>query len=251
MDILGFLSASFGQYSLSSLLDVMSNPLSWGVIASLVVIEGLLSADNALVLALRVRHLEPKLQKKALMYGLVGAYAFRFIALGLGTTLIRFTWIKAIGAIYLLYLAFNFFYSKYRQGGSGSHGDQDGKGSSSGFWHTVISLQVLDIAFSIDSVLAALGVSNQVWVLWVGSILGILMMRGVAQAFVKLLEKMPELEYTAYALIAFIGVKMALTIFNVHMPEWLFIAVMAIMFAATIFINKVRSAQQTDFETGE
>lgn len=72
----------------------------------LILLEGLLSADNALVLAMMVKHLPEKQQKKALMYGIWGAYIFRFLVIGIGTYLIKFIWIKAIGAIYLLYLAF-------------------------------------------------------------------------------------------------------------------------------------------------
>ncbi|AQS11574.1 integral membrane protein TerC family protein [Clostridium saccharobutylicum] len=72
----------------------------------LVLLEGLLSADNALVLAMMVKHLPEKQQKKALMYGIWGAYIFRFLVIGIGTYLIKFTWIKAIGALYLLYMAY-------------------------------------------------------------------------------------------------------------------------------------------------
>ena len=63
-------------------VEVLSDPLSWGLIGTLVIMEGLLSADNALVLAVMVRHLPFKQRKKALFYGLLGAYLFRFLAIG-------------------------------------------------------------------------------------------------------------------------------------------------------------------------
>ncbi|MCJ2389054.1 hypothetical protein HZI63_09385, partial [Limosilactobacillus fermentum] len=69
-------------------VEVLSDPVSWGLIGTLVLMEGLLSADNALVLAVMVRHLPVKQRKKALFYGLLGAYAFRFVAIGIGVFLI-------------------------------------------------------------------------------------------------------------------------------------------------------------------
>ena len=68
----------------------ITDPVSWGYIGTLVVMEGLLSADNALVLAIMVKPLPAKQQKKALMYGLIGAYFFRFLFIGIGLFLISF-----------------------------------------------------------------------------------------------------------------------------------------------------------------
>ncbi|MEH7120616.1 hypothetical protein V7128_24830, partial [Neobacillus vireti] len=67
--------------------EVFTNPASWGVIGTLIILEGLLSADNALVLAVMVKHLPKKQQRKALFYGIFGAYFFRVVAIGIGVTL--------------------------------------------------------------------------------------------------------------------------------------------------------------------
>ncbi len=79
-------------------------------IGLLVVLEGLLSADNALVLAMMILGLPRRDQKKALRYGLVGAFAFRIAATLLATYLIRIEWVKVLGSIYLLYLAYEHFF---------------------------------------------------------------------------------------------------------------------------------------------
>jgi YkoY family integral membrane protein len=214
------------------IVNMLMSPANLGIIFSLVILEGLLSADNALVLAIMVKHLPPEQRKKALFYGLIGAYAFRFIALGLGIILIKLWWIKLIGAAYLLWLAVKHFMSKSKE-----EDVNDEKVAKYGFWRTIVAVEMMDIAFSLDSVLAALGVSNKLWVLWVGAILGILMMRGVAQVFVKLIDKFPELENTAYILIGFIGVKMGLTVIDIHMPEWLFMITLALLFSTTFIIH--------------
>ena len=82
-------------------VNVLTDPVSWGLIGTLVVMEGLLSADNALVLAVMVKHLPHKQRKKALFYGLLGAYFFRFLAIGIGVYLIQIKWVKMLGAAYL------------------------------------------------------------------------------------------------------------------------------------------------------
>ena len=153
-------------FSMDAFLNVVYNPVNWAIIGSLIVLEGLLSADNALVLAIMVKHLPRKQQKKALFYGILGAYLFRFIAIGLGTYLIKIWWIKAAGALYLLWMAFQFFIKKEEE-------EEGVVAAPTGFWRTVLAVEMMDIAFSIDSVLAAFGVSDQIWVLYLGGIFGV------------------------------------------------------------------------------
>src|SRR3954469_12990866 len=81
----------------------------------LVILEGLLSADNAMVLAVLVLGLPRQEQQKALRYGIVGAFGFRTLATLLAVYLISLTWVKLAGAAYLLYLAAQHF---IQQGGA-------------------------------------------------------------------------------------------------------------------------------------
>lgn len=235
--------------------EVLTNPVSWGYIGTLIILEGLLSADNALVLAVMVKHLPPELRKKALFYGLLGAYVFRFIAIGIGVYLIEFAWVKVLGAAYLAYLAIKYFMDK-RKAANHQEQEEEHKGINKNgilirtfglFWGTVISVELMDIAFSVDSVLAAFGVSNQVWVLLIGGILGVLMMRGVAGVFLKLIDKIPELEATAYILILIISIKMLLSVFDIHIDHIYFFGLLVIAFGATFVIhfrNKKKTEQQ-------
>ena len=238
--------------------EVLTNPVSWGYIGTLVILEGLLSADNALVLAVMVKHLPPELRKKALFYGLLGAYVFRFIAIGIGVYLIEFAWVKVLGAAYLAYLAIKYFMDKHKAANQTAEEaeEEENKGINKNgilvrtfglFWGTVISVELMDIAFSVDSVLAAFGVSNQVWVLLLGGILGVLMMRGVAGVFLKLIDKIPELEATAYVLILIIAVKMLLGVFEIHIDHIYFFGLLVIAFGATFIVhfrNKKKAEQQ-------
>lgn len=220
------------MWSFTHLFDILSQPASWGKIFSLVILEGLLSADNALVLAVMVQHLPQNQQQKALLYGILGAYFFRFVAIALGTTLIKFALIKAIGALYLIYLALHHFVTS----------DEDGVSNNPrSFWGTVCMVEIMDLAFSFDSILAALGVSSEAWVLYLGGILGILMMRGVAQVFINLIQKYPQLGNTAYLLILVIGCKMGVSVFGVHVPDSYFFGMMALTFALGFVFGKPKA----------
>lgn len=94
-------------------LHVLTSGKDWMIILTLIIMECLLSVDNAVVLAAQTQVLPTKAEKeKSLIYGLWGAYLFRFIVIGIGTYLINFWEIKLAGSIYLFYLSFKFFYDQ-------------------------------------------------------------------------------------------------------------------------------------------
>lgn len=113
------------------------------------------------------------------------------------------------------------------------------------FWATVISVELMDLAFSVDSILTALAISEQVWVVLLGGMIGILLMRGIATFFITLMNKVPELETTAYVLIVFIALKMGLTLVNIHIPNEIFIVVLVLAFILTFIIHAFRSKEST------
>ncbi|UII54530.1 DUF475 domain-containing protein [Cytobacillus spongiae] len=235
--------------------EVLTNPVSWGLIGTLVILEGLLSADNALVLAVMVKHLPLEKRKKALFYGLLGAYVFRFIAIGIGVFLIKLWWVKILGAGYLAWLSIKYFIDKKKHA-EAEHEDVEGINQSGllirlfgTFWGTVAAVELMDIAFSVDSVLAAFGISEEIWVLLLGGMLGVLMMRGVAGVFLNLIDRIPELETAAYVLILIIAVKMLLSVFGVHIDHIYFFMLLALTFAGTFVVharNKKRAAQESN-----
>ncbi|MBS7344168.1 MAG: TerC family protein [Caryophanon sp.] len=222
-------------------VDVLSNPVSWGLIASLIVMEGLLSADNALVLAVLVQHLPEKQRKKALLYGLIGAYIFRFIFIGIGVYLVKFWFVKLFGALYLAWISLSYFLKKQQDDEAKEINKQGFLVRTFGlFWGTVITVELMDVAFSVDSILAAFAISTEVWVLLIGGMLGILMMRTIAGFFVTLIDKVPEMETTAFILIGIIAIKMFLSVFHIEISHYAFFAVLLIAFAATFIVHYMR-----------
>lgn len=254
-DILQGIIETYAQFfNWEMWVNVLTDPVSWGLIGTLVILEGLLSADNALVLAVMVKHLPDKQRKKALFYGLLGAYAFRFIAIGIGVYLIELWWVKVIGAGYLAWLSIKYFIDKKK----GQDPDiEEIEGVNQGgllirlfgtFWGTVAAVELMDIAFSVDSVLAAFGISQEVWVLLLGGMLGVLMMRGVAGVFLKLIERVPELETTAYILILIIAAKMFAGVFGYHIEHIYFFILLLVTFGATFVVHYMKKKDSAESE---
>ncbi|WP_066064765.1 TerC family protein [Neobacillus soli] len=216
------------------------------VLIILVALEGLLAADNALVLAIMVKHLPEQERKKALFYGLAGAFVFRFASLFVISFLVDVWQVQAIGALYLLFMAGNHIFRKVIKGKAEEKGEKK-SGKNSGFWTTVIKVEVADIAFAVDSILAAVAMAvvlpdtplpniggldgGKFLVIFAGGIIGLIIMRFAANQFVKLLERRPGLEIAAFTIVGWVGVKLAvytlshpsLAILNeefAHSTEW-------------------------------
>lgn len=193
-------------------------------VATLAGLEGILSVDNALVLAILVRDLPPKARKRALTYGIVGAFVFRFIALVFAAHLMSMSAFKLLGGGYLVYLAMKHMFFFTREAAN-----QSREAVARNFWMTVLVVELTDIAFSIDSITTAVAMSNKLLIVWLGGILGIIFLRFAANLFVTLLEKLPRLEDLAYQLIFFIGIKLSLDAFEVRLDHGVFWMMMAII----------------------
>lgn len=200
---------------------------SW-VLIVLIVLEGLLAADNAVVLAVMVKHLDPARRKKALFYGLLGAFVFRMIAILLLVWLVQWWWMQALGALYLFYVSISHLIA-IRKGQEDAGEDIEDEtstddGSSSGFWLTVGKVELADIAFAIDSILAAAAIAlalpevggdffsiniGQYSVMLIGGLVGVIIMRFFATWFVEILNKKPGLEGAAFVVVGWVGVKLA------------------------------------------
>lgn len=283
-------------------LNLYGQTIAWGdlgIVGLLVLLEGALSIDNALVLGLLAKRLPKEQQKKALTYGLVGAFVFRFIAVFTATWLIEWRIVKLFGGGYLAYIAIKHMFFEA--------GEDDGELAVSAegeptlvhevtglplteaeeeeeieqraplpiprtakspktakFWPTVFVIEMTDIAFAVDSILAAMGVlppkpvdhpvdavHPKLWVVIVGGLLGVILMRFAAVIFIRLLERFPRFSTAAYVLVLVIGAKLLIDwgfnseaqphrvdFHSTSAPEfWIFWGAMIVAFA-TGFIPK-------------
>jgi YkoY family integral membrane protein len=177
-------------------------------IALLVLLEGLLSADNALVLAILVLGLPRHQQQKALRYGIVGAFVFRIIATLIAAELIDHGWVKLVGAGYLLYLSYKHFFGEVGTEERRSIKQARPWLGLTAFWATVVKVELTDIVFAVDSILVAVAMSSKKWVIITGGILGIVTMRMVIGQLLVIVRRYPALVDGAFIIIAWVGIKL-------------------------------------------
>ncbi len=188
------------------------------VILSLVLIEGLLSVDNALGIAAMASHLPRHQQRQALRWGLVGAYLFRGIALAMVTWLMYNMWVKWLGSLYLLYLAGGHLRTHpVKAKDNAPHNVAKVSGKS--FITAILSIELMDLSLSMDNVVAAVGLVNgagnipeelQLLVVCLGVFIGILALRIVAGWCIGVIARHPILSYTAFLLVGFVGMALVL-----------------------------------------
>jgi YkoY family integral membrane protein len=218
-------------------------------VALLVALEGLLSADNAMVLAVLVLGLPPADQRKALRYGIAGAFAFRVGSILAATYLIRIRWVMLLGAMYLLWLPYSHFTG---------HADAEARRRPrsarpwlglSALWATVVKVELTDIVFAIDSILVAVAMSNKLWVIITGGILGVIAMRLVIGQLLTLVNRYPVLVDGAFVIIAWVGVKLLLEYLHgagyvpFIVPKWLSLGLIVVIFAVAFVWARLEGPQ--------
>jgi len=225
-------------------------PADFVTIALLVMLEGLLSADNAMVLAVLVLGLPKEQQKQALQYGILGAFAFRAIATLLAAYLIRLGWVKLVGAAYLLYLAVHHF---TQHGGAETRRTPPkatGGFGLSAFWMTVAKVELTDIVFAIDSILVAVAMSPKIWVILTGGILGIIMMRLVIGQLLAIVERYPPLVDGAFVIIAWVAIKLFIEYLHsesyiaFEIPKWLSLGLIVLIFGAAFLYARLQQKRK-------
>ena len=278
-------------------IDIYGQTLDWsdmGMIGLLVLLEGALSIDNALVLGLLAKRLPKEQQRKALTYGLIGAFVFRFIAVFMAALLLKWRIVKLLGGGYLVYIAVKHLFFESHEDDGEVHFTAEGEPvlvhertgeplteeeeeseiqqrahlplprqsrKLAKFWPTVFVIELTDIAFAVDSILAAIGVvgsrPSKLWVIIAGGLLGVILMRFAAVIFIKMLDRFPRFGTAAYLLVLVIGGKLLIDwwfntpdhphYFDFHSISspsfWIFWVLMAATFA-TGFLPKRRDRKK-------
>jgi len=227
---------------------MISRMFEWGdlfTVGVLIVLEGLLSADNAMVMAVMVLGLPSRQHHKALQYGLIGAFVFRVLTTLAAFWLIRVAFAKVIGGAYLLYLPYQHFWGS---GGSSEERREPPKAKPwlglSAFWATVVKVELMNVVFSIDSILAAVAMSPKMTVVMAGGILGIVAMRLVVGQLLTLIQKYPAIVDGAFIIIAWVGSKLLVEYLHaegyipVEIPQWLSLMVIVGIFLVSLVYAK-------------
>jgi len=235
------------------------------IIVQLIFLEGILSIDNAAVLGAMVARLPadehivwPKplhrlgaalrkilgpQRQAALRVGLLGAYLGRGVMLLLAEFVIRNRWLRLIGALYLVRLAFDNL-GQPEPGEAPTHLHPAARQT---FWSVVVAVELADLIFSLDNVVAAVALSKEFWVVMLGVALGILLMRFAAGWFSYAVEREPVLETAAYILVLAIGIELLLEEFtSLMINDWIrfgisiAIILLALAYAHSPTFRKIR-----------
>lgn len=219
------------------------------IILTIIILDGILSIDNAAALAAIADGLPPKdktpmspfwrkifgqTQRVAVLKtGILGAYVGRGIMLLLAGFIIYYGWLKLIAAAYLLYLCGVHFF------GWKPLFDFNFK-SLSTFWKTVIMIEIADLAFSLDNVAAVVALTPNIILVIIGVFISIVIMRFAAQIFMKLIDFEPTLEHAAYVLIAAIAVELIFKTFGLAIGEITQFSISVLIMAGFIVVGQFR-----------
>ncbi len=188
---------------------------------------------------------------------MASAFTFRAAATAAAAYLIALGWVKLVGGLYLLYLPFQHFL--HRSSGDGETRHTSSPPSAwlglSPFWATVVKVELTDIVFAIDSILVAVAVSDKLWVVITGGILGIVMMRLVIGQLLGLIRRYPVLVDGAFIIIAWVGIKLLLEYghglgyIHFEIPKWLSLGLIVVIFGGSYLYARKLGPVEDDGDT--
>jgi len=222
--------------SLRSLTPLLDDIDRWVELAPLlpviVSLELVLSADNAVALASITKNLNNiSLQKKALNIGVFIALILRILVILTAQFFLNFWPVKLIGGLYLITLSI-FKFIDINKSDSNDNLSFTNNNSEISIFKVILLLAITDLAFSIDSITAAVAISDQFLLVITGAIIGVIALRFTSGLFIKWLEIYTNLEKAGYIAVALIGVKLILQLilYKIVIPEYLFFLIMLCLF---------------------
>jgi YkoY family integral membrane protein len=198
----------------------------------LIALEAVLSADNAIALAAIAQGLDgQQLQRRALNIGLVAAFCLRVILILTASWVIQFWQFELMGAVYLLWLVFQYFTSNDEVDSSGHSSSHHGP-RFAGLWQAIPMIAITDLAFSLDSVTTAIAVSKDIWLVLTGGFIGVITLRFMAGLFIRWLDEFVHLEDAGFVTVGLVGLRLLLRVVNPDFvpPEWLMVLMIALLF---------------------
>ncbi len=198
----------------------------------LVILEAVLSADNAIALAAIAKSIkEPELQRQALNIGLVCAYILRVMLILAATWVVKYWQFELLGAIYLLWLVVNYFFTTEAKTETETSDKHTLNFKSLG--QVIPTIAITDLAFSLDSVTSAIAVTEDTWLIIAGGTIGIIILRFLAGLFIRWLQEYTYLEDAGFITVGFVGLRLLLKVWlpDAMIPEWITIAVVALFFS--------------------
>jgi YkoY family integral membrane protein len=184
-----------------------------------------------------VQELPERQRKKALTYGIVGAYVLRGLSFIFVNYLLEIEWLKILGGAYLVYLAYNSL-----------KGLETGKKFKFKFFFVnqfvsvIIGIELMDFVFSIDNIFAITAFTRNMKIIFIGVFVGIIVMRVASTKFIKIIEEYPLINKISYYVIGILGIRFILSYWfdtlNSTSTDLIFSGIVAIAFIIPFFIKK-------------
>ena len=227
--------------SIPSLSPLIQAADQWGellvLLPLLVALEAVLSADNAIALAAISRQLrEPRLQGQALNLGLGLALVFRLVLIAVAQWVLDFWPLQLLASAYLLWLCVSNLRASAPAEDAAGEELPPPPGSphhDSGLWAVVGTLALTDLAFSLDSVAAAVAVSDNLLLVMAGGVIGVVALRLTSALFIRWLAVFRHLETAGYVAVGLVGLRLLLRLAWPALvpPEWALLLAVGLLFA--------------------
>lgn len=240
-------------FLIKNIQDILNNPLSSIIIlGNIILMESILSIDNAAVLATIVVNMKKENRIKALKYGIIGAYIFRSICLLSAAFIVKIWWLKPLGGLYLFIISIKYFIKKSKINFSPKNSSIYNKNLFSSFWISVVYIEIVDLAFSIDNIFAAVAFSKNILLIFIGVFIGILTMRFIAQYFMHFMHKYIFLHKSAFLIMLLLSLRLLFSVYEKLFPtskitlllnsfiyEFLFSTITILIFFVPIIFHKI------------
>jgi YkoY family integral membrane protein len=231
--------------ALPSLSDLYEGADQWREVVSLlpvlVLLEVVLSADNAVALAAIARSGHaPEQERLSLNIGITLALVLRIGLIVVAQWVLQHSWIQLVAAAYLMWLVVDHFWQRNSMETMTDSDEVKDNKTPRGLAKTVILLAFTDLAFSIDSVAAAVAISDQIILIATGAIIGIVALRFTSALFIRWLDEYPRLETAGFLAVAFVALRLTLHVALplLNQPDWLTLIVVLVFFSWGLSIKK-------------
>jgi predicted tellurium resistance membrane protein TerC len=229
------------------MLELLVNPHAWAALVTLSVLEVVLGIDNIIFISVLVSRCDEKSAKRARQIGLALAFVFRVILLAGLTWLIRLTtpivtvlgfalsWrdiILTAGGLFLLAKGTHEIHSEVEGGGE----DKAATGGANFAW-VVVQLVAIDLVFSLDSIITAIGLAEQLEIMIAAVVIAMLVMYAASGPVAAFIGRHPTTKMLAFAFLLLIGVALVADGFHFHIPRGYIYFAMA--FAALVELFNV------------
>lgn len=178
------------------------SPEFFSALLAIVVIDLVLAGDNAIVIAMAAKNLPAHLQKKAIIWGAVGAIAVRSAMTLVVVYLLKVPGLMLIGGLLLVWIAYKLLIPSHDEDSSGKH-------ASTSFWGAMQTIVIADAVMGLDNVLAVAGASHGSYVLVIlGLLISIPVVIWGSTQILKLVERFPSITFLGAGVLAWTAGKM-------------------------------------------